>query len=741
MHSTDVPGRRAARLPVVAVFTVTIFLSASLLFFVQPLFAKIVLPRIGGAPAVWTTAMLFFQSALIGGYLYAHLSSRYLRPRQQMILHLGLWALALFFLPLGLPQNWQLDPAAPIAVQTLVLFAMGVGVPFGVLASNAPLIQSWYTRTDGPSADDPYFLYGASNLGSLIALLGFPLVAEPLWGTQAIGWGWTIGFLALGVCLWTVGAKACGGAGAATAAPVMQKRATPLTARQVVHWLLLAFVPSSLMLAVTTQISTDIGALPLVWVLPLALYLLTFVLSFRRTPILSMRALGWLALLGIVALGTVFLGLGPKQMHWDWVAILAVAFFAVALFAHRLLYEARPDETRLTTFYVTMAVGGALGGLFNSLLAPAVFDQLREGGLTTLLAALLLIPGWSLLQPRLAGTAILAGALAAAALTFGAVRADLVEWPLSLAIPVLIAVPVGLMFRRCLPAAALAAAAALVAGSAVIPHPSVFRDRSFFGVHSVDQDTAIRFYAHGTTVHGAQRLSDLTAGRPEPLFYYHPNGPMAQILTSPVGRSARSVGIVGQGIGSLACYRQPGQDWAFYEIDPVVDRIARDPNLFTFLSSCAPDAPTYLGDARVVLAEHSDRRFDILVIDAYSSDAVPVHLTTREAMELYFDRLAPGGILVFHISNNYYDIHKPLARSAEALGLTAWRQHYRGNREVDPADTPSVVMAIARTASDFAGLAGTPRWRPLASDGGPVWTDDHANLLSILKGGKVPAAK
>lgn len=741
MHSTDIPGRRAGALPGVAAFTVTIFLSASLLFFVQPLFAKIVLPKIGGAPAVWTAAMLFFQTALIGGYLYAHLSSCYLRPRQQVVLHLALWAVALFFLPLGLPDGWQLDPGAPVATQTLLLFAAGVGVPFGVLASNAPLIQTWYARTEGPSADDPYFLYGASNLGSLVALLGFPLVAEPLFGTRAIAWGWTFGFFALGGCLLLVGLQATAAQPDPGDVRSSKTVRAPLSARQIGHWLILAFIPSSLMLAVTTQISTDIGALPLIWVLPLSLYLLTFVLTFTRRPLLGVGTWRLLALAGLAALFAVFLGFSPKQMRWDWAAVLVAAFFAVALHAHRLLYQARPDETRLTAFYVTMAVGGALGGLFNSIIAPAAFDQLREGGLTALLAALLLVPGWAMLRPRLAGAAVLTGAAVAVPVSLWVVWAGAVKWPLTLALPVLIAIPVGLVYRRCPPAAALAAAAALVAGSAVIPYPSVFRDRSFFGLHSVDEAGGVRIYANGTTVHGAQRLDDLDAERPKPLFYYHPNAPMAQVLTSETGRAARSVGVVGQGIGSLACYAQPGQDWAFYEIDPVVDRIARDPALFSFLSRCTPDAPTYLGDARVVLGRQPDRRFDILVIDAYSSDAVPVHLTTREAMELYFDRVTENGIVIFHISNNYYDIHKPLARSASALGLAAWRRHYPGNRKADPTDTPSTVMVIARTAEDFGALADDPRWSPIASDGGPVWTDDHANLLSILKSGKAAPAQ
>ena len=273
----------------------------------------------------------------------------------------------------------------------------------------------------------------------------------------------------------------------------------------------------------------------------------------------------------------------------------------------------------------------------------------------------------------------------------------------------------------------------ILAGTILLPDDKLFRDRSFFGAHRVFEAEGLRLYGNGTTIHGAQRVSDDAAQRPEPLYYYHPNGPMAQVLTSARGRAARDIGIVGLGVGSLVCYHQPGQIWQFYEIDRMVDDIARNPALFNFMSNCAGDAPTHLGDARVVLAGQSGLHYDILVIDAYSSDSVPVHLTTLEAIELYMERLAPGGVLVFHISNRYYDISRPLARAAEALGLTAHKQHYRGNAKLDPGDSASTVVMLSRSPEAFGDLADDPRWTPLHSDGGPVWTDDYANLLSILR--------
>jgi hypothetical protein len=732
---TDLPAgddmhRKTSALPVI--FTLTIFLSASLLFFVQPLFAKIVLPVIGGAPAVWTTAMLFFQTVLIVGYLYAHVSTRLLPIRAQVAVHIALWALALFFLPPALPEAWRLDASGSIALQTLGLFALGVGAPFALLSSNAPLIQSWYAQSGGPSADDPYFLYGASNLGSLVALLAFPLVAERFFGAGQIALGFSLGFVALGA-----GLLACGGS-------IFSKRAAhhkdaepragvkPAT---LMYWAVLAFVPSSLMLAVTAKISTDVGAVPLVWVIPLALFLLTFVVSFTGRTIFKGRWLTQAAQLSTVAALCLFVGLGGAQLNAAKAGLLILAFFLIAVWAHRTLYEARPDAANLTVFYVTMSVGGAAGGLFNSILAPVLFADLLEG-IVTLLVALLLSfqPMLKLtLTHLIRGLAI--GAAIGLALSFGVLGFDLPTTYL----PVFMIAGLGLLLliaRK--PFNSFAVAACLVtllpawlAG----PDDRMLADRSFFGLHQVLDRDGTRYYTNGTTVHGAQRLADYGTERPLPSSYYHPAGPMGQVLASDAGQAATRIGIVGLGVGSLACYAQPGQDWHYYEIDAMVDRVARDPDLFTFLSSCTPDAPTHLGDARVVLEDQANQKFDILVIDAYSSGAVPVHLTTFEALELYRDRLTDTGVLVFHISNQFYDIGLPLARSAEALGLPIWRQNQMSPASDDAGYRVSDVVMLTQDPSVIADLLETGVWMPLPSDGGPVWTDDRANTLDILKPG------
>lgn len=713
-------------------FMLTIFLSASLLFFVQPLFARIVLPAIGGSPAVWATAMLFFQSVLLGGYLYAHFSARFLPFPAQIGLHLVIWAAALLFLPPALPDGWQLDATRPIAWQTLGLFALGVGVPFALLSSNAPLIQSWYARSDGPSAEDPYFLYGASNLGSMVALLAFPLVAEPLFGTSAIARGFAAGFVALGIGLAT-----CGGLvfGRATKAPSATAPDVAIpTVSTILYWGVLAFVPSSLMLAVTTKISTDIGAVPLVWVIPLSLYLLSFVIAFRqKTPVAG----HWFTRAAqLLSVGALCLMAGVLGDHLSTIATgaLILCFFVIAIWAHRALYEARPSAHHLTSFYVVMSVGGAMGGLFNSILGPLLFTDHVEGTVT-LLVLLLLVFGKTL---GIDVASVKRGAVLGLPLGLAAAVAALLAGgePMILGGAIAAALALLALLRPGIPVLAVGASLAVtlpvwLAG----PDDRLFADRSFFGLHQVLDRDGIRLYSNGTTIHGAQRLSDLDVDRPMPITYYHPAAPMGQVMQSDFGQTADRIGVVGLGVGSLACYAAENQDWHFYEIDAMVDRVARDPELFTFLSSCTPDAPTHLGDARVVLAGQDDILFDVLVIDAYSSDAVPVHLTTLEAMELYLDRLAPGGVLLFHISNRYYDIGLPLGRSAEALGVHAWRQFSSEFASDDPGYRMSDVVMIARHPADVADLLETDLWTPLVSDGGPVWTDDKADPLSILKSG------
>lgn len=715
----------------VLLFTVTIFLSALLLFFVQPLFTRLVLPQIGGAAAVWTTAMLFFQAVLILGYVYAHLSSRHLKPRIQLGLHVGLLLLALVFLPLAVPQGWSYDPAGPVVTQTLWLYALGVGLPFAVLSANAPLIQSWYGRTGAAGASDPYFLYAASNLGSFVALLGFPLVAEPLFGISNISVGWSLGFVLLIPLLALAGLAAVRGGAAVETTPVRGETEDRVSPLRLAHWAFLAFLPSSLMLCVTTKISTDVGSFPLVWVIPLALYLLTFVLVFSaRSPLTADR----LRLVFPVALAVLIYFCNLSSRTLAEFAALVVAFLLASLFAHRLLFDARPEKSHLTLFYVTMSVGGALGGLFNSIVAPVAFDKLTEFPVTVAFFSLLLIYPLGLTKPvRGVAVGLFLGLLALVIL------ARRVPGTTDLSLAVLSMFVLGffvvtaIAMRKDGLAPALFGLAVLLPAFVIGNNNVILRDRSFFGVHVVRDAETLRTYSNGTTVHGGQRLADF-GSRPRPVSYYHPDGLLAEVLVAQQDAGARSIGIVGLGIGALSCYARPGEDWHFYEIDRKVVEIALDPKLFTFMTECAPNPQIHLGDARIVLDQQSDLGFDVLVIDAYSSDAVPVHLTTVEALQLYLARINQNGVLVFHISNRFYDLSLPLARAARELGLsTRYRNRTKAEVTDTPYDVPSTVMILARSPKDLGQFANDPDWIEPAETDIPLWTDDQANLMSALK--------
>ena len=716
-----------ARRFIPVLFTVTIFTSALLLFFVQPLFTRIVLPQIGGAAAVWTTAMLFFQTVLIGGYVYAHLLTRHLPVRAQIGVHLALLCLAVIFLPLAVPAGWEYNADQPVVTQTLWLYALGVGLPFAVLSANAPLIQSWYRRSGGPSAEDPYFLYAASNLGSLVALLAFPLVAEPLFGVTTIALAWSVGFIGLGALLLASGLSARQPVPTTT---VKDGPATPISLRSIAYWVFLAFIPSSLMLGVTSKISMDVGSFPLVWVIPLSLYLLTFVLVFSPGSSLTAARLR----LGLpIALAVLTFYSLRQSVSWLSVSLLLAGFFCVALLAHRLLFESRPDARNLTLFYITMSVGGALGGIFNSIVAPIVFDRLYEIAITICLAALLMIAKRSdqILRDLALG-------LAAVAVVFVPVL-DIVPGLASLdpttraglSVFLLLAALAALRKRGVAAAVTMVVALGIAAMFGQIS--AVMTDRSFFGPHLVSDDDGMRVYSNGTTVHGAEWLEDF-GKRPRPLYYYHKNGPLARIVTARQAAGAHSFGVVGLGVGAMSCYSQPGEDWHFYEIDRKVVDIAFNPALFGFMTECGSKAAIHLGDARIVLQKQTDIRYDVLIIDAYSSDAVPVHLATVEALDLYRSRLNPGGVLVFHISNRFYDLSRPLAAAAKALGMAGRVQtHAPDAAGLADGDTASQVIALAVSEADLGPLATDPAWLPLPVVTQAPWTDDHANLLSALR--------
>lgn len=689
-------------------FALTLMLSAALLFGIQPLFARLALPHLGGAAAVWTTAMLFFQAVLLLGYLWAHWLSRW--PIQvQWGAHLTLCALGLLALPIALPPTLSPPAADGQVIWLLGLMAGSVGLPFLALSANAPLVQGWYAAR---FARAPWHLYAASNLGSILSLLAFPLVLSPWLGVTRIAqwWGWGYGLLLilLAVLGW------------------LSRRAS-LPARPHGHWppvqrsgrwVVLAMVPTSFMLAVTSFIAADIGSAPLVWVLPLTLYLLTFVIAFGRTPPRASTILRWQPLLlASVMIGVVTGGLVALSFLGAGLALLC--FFVCALGCHLLLNESRPTEGQLTAFYFALSLGGVLGGFFNSVVAPLIFESVLEFPLV-LAATALLMPGiWRGRDLLLAALATLAG-IAALHLVPGTYLVWLGVGLLALFAVVI----VGQRDRPLLMAGLLAGCWALITFA---PHPQsvLWQERSFFGVHRIMQDDRLgaKLLMHGATIHGVQ----LETAPRLPTNYYAPAGGFGQVLDSPVMSDRRRVGVVGLGAGTLACYALPAQTWHFFEIDPTVVHLAQDH--FTFLRHCAPKAQIHLGDGRRLLANWDGEPFDVLVLDAFSSDAIPTHLLTREAMALYRDRLTPDGIVLIHISNRYFDLEPPLTSAAQAEGFLVRKLLHMNPAADGLIESSMAMLMLARTAEPLLYFGGRDGWREARPATGPVWSDDHHDLM------------
>lgn len=731
-----------------SLFAFTILLNALLLFLVQPMIARMLLPYLGGSPSVWNTCMVFFQTALLAGYAYAHLTSSRLRPRVQIVLHLVLLLLAAGFLPFAIADSSVKALGGPLqpAMWLLVTLAAIAGPPFLVLSAGGSLLQQWFSRTDHALAHDPYFLYAASNAGSLAALLGYPLLVEPALRLQQQSRGWTAGYWLLAVLI-----ALCARAGwnaVGTSAPPIEcppepaaDAPAPRKGSERWWWMLLAFAPSSLMLGATTYLTTDISPIPLLWVLPLAIYLLTFVLAFARRPARWLRVLVrmWLP---IVALVVVFLLLVKAPLPvWLQIALHLLLLFLAAMHCHARLANARPPVARLTEFYLWISIGGALGGAFNSLLAPLLFAGIAEYPLAIVLALLLRprprpplnTPGSRRLD---VAWPMLIGALTAA-LALGLPRTGLRSTQaivLALALPLLLSfVFVARPVRFAL------AMGAVMLGSLLLQDLYFGRtlrvERNFYGSLRVADDREGRFRAifHGNTAHGKQFL---IAGRQcEPLSYYHRRGPLGQAIEAFAAAPASAAyAVIGLGTGAMACYAQPGQRWTFYEINPAVPAVAGDSRYFSYLQQCAK-APveTVLGDARLRLQRAPDQHFGLIVLDAFNSDAIPTHLLTLEAVKLYLAKLAPGGRLAFHLSSKYVDLRPVIGDLAARLDLVCL---VNDELKSDPAEglDPALWAALARRADELGALRNDSRWRRLEGrTNARVWTDDFSNVLGVIR--------
>lgn len=719
-------------------FALSLFTGAGLLFWAQPLIAKILLPFLGGAPAVWNICMLFFQTTLLLGYLYVHMlvRIRWCSDRVKLVVHLLLIAAAGLFLPFSLSLD-IIDSAlarqAPV-VWLLVALPGMVGLPFFIVSTCSPLLQYRFSHVR-----DPYFLFAASNLGSLTALVLFPFVLEPnlTLGEQGRFWALGYGFVAILVLSCLLLSRRLKAAAAAVQAPQANSGEKVAWKRRLL-WLALAFMPSSLMLGVTQYISTDLAAVPLLWVIPLALYLGTFILVFARGQWVPRRRGIGIFPGAVLILTFVYLS-GAREPGWFLVPLHLLFFFIASLICHGRLADDRPSSEHLVDYYVWIALGGMAGGIFNGIVAPVLFDSLFEYPLA-IAGACFLVPsavskirGFDRRMDLVVPLGICLVAIVLVLATPG------MELRAGERVGLVLGVPVSLAyFARHRPVRfGLSIVAVMIGGMFYggFGDATLYNERNFFGVLRVaeSRDSGLRLLYHGNTVHAKQFLE---AGRScEPLAYYHREGPLGKVFEAfEARRLPGRVAGVGLGAGAMVGYSRPGQQWTFYEINPAVVGIAQNREYFTYLDSCAGGTVRVItGDARLSIRNAPDRFYGLIVLDAFSSDSIPMHLVTREAIDLYLSKLAPGGMMAFHISNRSLDLRPVLAGAAKTLGLAGVVCEDR-EFDADSGRDPSVWAVLARRHDDLGLLCNDPQWTPVDNGGNAVfWSDDFSNIVSVLK--------
>ena len=724
--------------PPVWLYGLVVFAAAWLVFWIQPLAARGILPVLGGSPAVWNTAMVFFQSALLAGYALAHLLVRRVPPAGQLAILAALWCAAALTAPAGgLRLLGEAPGALPPALWLLGTLGGALGFAFVAASTVTPLVQAWLARAGaGAASADPYFLYAASNAGSAGALLAYPFLIEPFVGLERQAWTWSAALLVLAPLLFVLWVALPGGrmAPARAAAADAPAGRNPLPVGRI---LALSAVPSALLLAITRYLSTDVASVPLLWIVPLAIYLGTFVHAFARREAIPNHVLARITPSALIALGVLYM-LSKTVLVLGLVHVLV--FTVAALYCHGALARLRPPPANLTRFYLLVSTGGLIGGLLVALVAPLVFTDVHEYPIALVAVAALLPPATYAFRR---GHYIVAGA--ALAIVVGGLSVVVMEFegfddgvPLLLGgmfVVVVLAAPALLVLRAkpFLLAGALLAIFLVPTAISQGGDSHIARERTFFGVYRIVDADGKRAFYHGTTLHGAQwpREDGSIESR---TTYYGTGTPFGEVFAALARRPARMViGLAGLGTGSLACYARPGDEVHIYEIDPAVVRLAR--THFAALGDCAPDARVAIGDARLLI-EREGSALDVLALDTFSSDAIPVHMLTAEAFEAYLGVLAPEGILAVHISNRHLDLEPVLAALAGRFGLASRIKRFGGAGEDEPAprlSEASVVAVIARNEETLGMLELDADWIPLAgADRVRVWTDDYTSIVPLL---------
>ncbi len=728
------------------IFSATLFLSAFLIFAVQPMVSKMLLPMLGGSPSVWNTAMVFFQAMLLAGYAYAHFVARFVPLKAQAFIHIALLCLFTLVLPLALPADAIPPENDGQALWQLGVMLTCVGGPFFVLAASAPLFQHWFSASGHKDAENPYFLYALSNAGSMISLLSYPLIIEPLIGVHDQTILWSAGYMLLiaftAVCAWMVR----GGAKPAPATIETQEQGRVRWLSRLA-WVGLAFIPSSLMLGVTTLITTDLASVPFLWVLPLAIYLGTFIIAFSKKPLVPVIFSRELCAYAVVATILITLLSGSIVMTMTIIIVHLVTFTLGALLCHSELARIKPAASRLTEFYLLISLGGVLGGIFNALIAPKIFLVPLEYRITLAMlgfviwAGIAKIPYISLtfnsLDDKSKYRKNLIIDIAIIAAMFGlyafVLTSDDARLKIGGAIVIFVSLILLVQNRFVF---AITAAVALCAFQPAFWSSNqklLSLDRNYFGVLKVYEKAGAHQFFHGTTLHGAQWQSK--EWKLFPVSYYSPNGPASNVFEEMSKRPGKqNIGVIGLGVGSVVCYKKPGRHFDFYEIDEDVVRYAEDPRYFSYLKDCG-NYDVILGDGRMKISEKPDATYDMLFLDAFSSDNIPVHVMTLEAFKIYVTKLKPGGIITMNISNRFFDLRPALAGIAKELGLTFYyKQHLpksvRG--EASELYVQSTFVVMAKNSEDLTPFIEKYEWKPYVKDNLPIWTDDYANILGSL---------
>ena len=742
-------------------YSISLFVSAALLFSVQPMVGKMILPKLGGTPNVWNTCMVFFQMVLLLGYVYAHLTIRAIGIRRQVLIHMVVALLPLTVLPICFAAEAYAPSGQNPSIWLLGQLAFVVAFPFFVVSTSAPLLQMWFANIGLATSKDPYFLYSASNAGSLLALISYPFLIEPNVSLTSQTYLWSAGYvlfvIMVACCAFSVWrnsrAKGCT---VSLAEHDMTQQLKPLdcegqsqhpievTCRQRIRWFALALVPSSLMLGVTTHITTDLMPVPLLWVIPLALYLLSFVIVFARKPLISNTLMTKVMVYAVLMIPLSF---APSIYPWLQMPVHLTTFFIVCMVCHGALAQSRPGTRHLTEFYLWISLGGVCGGAFNSFVAPQLFDSVTEYPLM-LVASCFLMPSGTGIRQWAFGRRDCLWLTVLSVLVISTIYISRVfqisNIPL-LIVPVF-SIPALLCFglrKHPLPFGLGVAVIFAACLYLFIPKGEVlYSERNFFGVKyvRVDSKRSLHVLVHGNICHGYQKMYPQPSR--EPLAYYHRTGPIGDVFDAfNEVKSRRHVAIVGLGTGTLASYAEPAQRFTFYEIDPSVKQLATDSRLFTYLQECRGDYDIVLGDARIEIAKAPDAQFGIIVLDAFTSDCIPAHLLTREALELYSRKLKHDGLMVYHISNRYVNLEPMLGKLAQEAGMVCLsrRDSKVSPEELESGKTPSSYLVMAHKDRDTGKLAEDPRWsRVTPATNAEAWSDDYSNILSVLRWRREP---